>query len=54
MIIIFKFKDKTEAYRNISTPRRYRIHGKTYVQFLQRGKFMRVYVEKGDRYEVWE
>ena len=54
MKIKFKFKDKSEIYEGIYCPRRYHIRGKTYLQFIKAGKFVRVYVNKEDKWEVEE
>ena len=54
MNIKFKFKDKSETYENISKPRRYKIHDRIFIQFLKNGRFIKVYVTVGDKYEVEE
>lgn len=49
-----KRESKVNHYKNIRRLRRFKSNGQVYLQFIEKGEYVRVYLNKGDKYEVVE
>ena len=49
-----KRESKISFYYNIRRLRRFKSAGQVYLQFIENGEYVRVDVNKGDKYEVVE
>lgn len=49
-----KRESKVNLYKDIRRLRRFKSAGQVYLQFIEKGEYVRVYLNKGDKYEVVE
>ena len=50
----YKRESRISFYKDVRRLRRFKSNGQPYLQFIENGEYVRVDVNKGDKYEVVE